>query len=119
MNAHRELIGCDGTTFLWYIFKYYHTTVVQTVRTTLAKMNSLQRIMNDKCQGNADHFSTYVITLLLRLAKIGGRDDQAFEKVYEILIKSPCVVFNSEMIVYKPVNSSNLDVSKLLVKSRE
>ena len=49
MNAHRELIGCDGPTFLWFVFKYYHTTAVQIVRTTLTKMNSLQRIMNERC----------------------------------------------------------------------
>ena len=119
MNVHRDLIGCDGPTFLWYIFKYYHTTAVQAVMRTLAKMNSLQRVMNDKCQGNVDRFVTYVITLLLCLAENGGRDDQAFDKVYEILINSPYTVFNSEIIIYKQVNSSNLDVIKLLVKARE
>ena len=42
MNANREAISCDGPTFLWFIFKYYHSTAVQTVRTTLAKLNNLR-----------------------------------------------------------------------------
>ena len=119
MNAHRELIGCDGPIFLWYIFKYYHIMTVQTARTTLAKLSNLRQVINDKCRGNIDHFATYVVTLLLRLAENGGEDDQAFEKVYEVLINSPCPVFNSEIIVYKQVNSLDLDVSKMLIKARE
>ena len=41
MKAHREDIRCDGPTFLWYLFKYYHSTAEQTVCTTLAKMIDL------------------------------------------------------------------------------
>ena len=99
MNAHRESIGYNGPTFLWYIFKYYHTMAVQTVRTTLAKMNNLRWFINNKFRGNIDRFVTYVVTLLLRLAENGGRDDQAFNKAYKFLINSACDVFNSEMIV--------------------
>ena len=66
-----------------------------------------------------DCFTTYVVTLLQHLAESGGKDYQIFNKVYEVLINSPCPVFNSKMIVYKQVNSSKLDVSKMLVKARE
>ena len=41
MKAYREEIGCDGPTFLWYLFKYCHSIGEQTVCTTLAKMNNL------------------------------------------------------------------------------
>ena len=119
MNVHMESIGCDGPTFLWYIFKYYHITAVQTVRTTLTKLNNLRWFINDKCWCNIDRFATYIVTLLLRLAENGGKDNQAFEKVYEVLINSPCAIFNSETIAYKQVNSSNLEVSKMFVKARE
>ena len=56
---------------------------------------------------------------MLRLAKNGGSDAQAFDKVYEVLINTSYTIFNSEIIVYKQLNASNLDVSKLLVKARE
>ena len=89
------------------------------MQTTLAKLNNIHWVINDKCRGNIDHFATYIVTLLLRLVENGGKDDQVFGKVYEVLINSPCPVFNSEMIFYKQVNPSNLDVSKILVKARE
>jgi len=82
-------------------------------------MNNLPTIYETQCRGNIDRFATYVIMLLLQLAENGGNDAQAFDKDYEVLINSHCTVFNSEMIVYKQVNASNLDVSKLLVKVRE
>ena len=119
MNVHRESIGYDRPTFLWYLFRYYHTTAVQTVRTMLVKMNNLWTVIQEKCRGNIDRFATYFITLLLRIAKNGASDAHVFDKGYEVLINSPCTVFNSEMIVYKQVNASNLDVSKFLVKARE
>jgi len=84
----------------------------------LAKMNNLQATIDNQCKGNVDRFATYVIALLLRLAKNGGTDAQAFNKVYEVLINSSCTVFNSEIAVYKQVNAANLDVSKLLIKAR-
>ena len=115
MNAHRESIGYDGPTFLWYLFRHYHTTVVQTVRKTFAKMKNLRTVIHERCRGNINRFATYVLTLLLRLAEHGGNNAQAFDKVYKVLISSPCTVFNSEMIVYKQVNSSILDVSKVLM----
>jgi hypothetical protein len=43
----------------------------------------------------------------------------AFDKVYEVLTKSPCPLFNSEIVVYKQVHLENLNVHKLLVKARE
>ena len=71
------------------------------------------------CDYNINHFATYVVTLLLRLAKNGGSNNQAFDKVCKVLNSSPCTVLNSEIIVYKQINSSNFDVDKLLVKARE
>jgi len=75
MNTNRESIGCNGPTFLWYIFKYYHSTAVQTVQTTLAKLNNVRWVINDKSCGNIDRFATYVATLLQHLAENGGKDD--------------------------------------------
>jgi len=119
MNMNMESVNCDGPTFLWYIYKCYNSTALKTVRMTLEKLKNVRWVINDKYCGNIDRFATYVATLLQRLAENGGKDDQAFDKVYEVLINSPCPVFNSEMIVYKQVNSSNLDVGKMLVKARE
>ena len=119
MKAHREEIGCDGPTFLWYLFKYYNSTAEQTVRTTLAKMNDLPTMIENQRKGSIDRFTTYIIALLLRLAENGGNHTQAFDRVYKVLINTSPTVFNSEIAVYKQVNASNLDVSKLLVKARE
>ena len=82
-------------------------------------MGNLQTAIEHQCKGNIDKFAIYVTALLLKLSENGGNDAQAFDKVYEILITSPCSVFNSEIVVYKQVNASNLDVNKLLVKARE
>ena len=41
MKFHRDEIGDDGPAFLWYIFKYYHSIVEQTIRTILVKMGNL------------------------------------------------------------------------------
>ena len=76
-------------------------------------------MIENQCKGNIDRFVTYIITLLLRLAKNGGSDPQVFDKVYEVLINTSCTIFNSEIIVYNQVNALNLDVSKLLVNARE
>ena len=118
MKAHREEIGCDGPSFLWYLFKYYHSTAEHTVHTTLAKMNNLLLTIKHY-KGDIDKFATYVIVLLLRFSRTGGTDAQAFDKVYTILINTSCTVFNSEIVVYKQVNASNFDVNKLLIKARE
>ena len=119
MKAYKVEIGCDGPSFLWYLFKYYHSTVEQTVFTTLAKMSNLPLTIKHQRKGKIDKFATYVIALLLRLAKNGGTNAQAFDKVYEVLINTTCTVFNSEIVVYKQVNASNLDVSKFLINARE
>ena len=119
MKAHREEIVYDCPTFLWYLFKYYESNVEQTFCTTLAKMNNIPLTIEYQCKVNIDKFSTYVIALLLRLAENGGTDVQAFEKVYEVLINTSCTGFNSETVIYKQVNASNLDISKLLIKARE
>ena len=111
MKSHWKAISCNEQNFLWYLFNYYHTMAVQTVRTTLAKLNNLLTIMEAQCKINIDHFATCVITLLLCLAESGGSNTQAFDKVYEVLINSSCTVFNSEIMVYKQINASNLDVT--------
>ena len=82
-------------------------------------MNNLQATIKHQCKGNVEKFDTYVIALLLRLAENGGANAQAFDLVYEVLINSSCTVFNSEIVVYKQVNASNLDVRKLLIKAKE
>ena len=84
MNTHRELIGYDRPTFLWYLFKYYHTMAVQTVRMNLAKINNLRTVINNKRRGNIDRFETYVVTLLLCSIENGVSDDQVFSKVYKV-----------------------------------
>ena len=58
-------------------------------------------VIETQCRGNIDHFVTYVIKILLCLVENGGNDAQECDKVYEVLINSPCTVFNSETIVYK------------------
>ena len=82
-------------------------------------MNNLQATIKHECKENVENFDAYVIALLLHLAENGDTDAQAFNKVYEVLINSSWAVFNSEIVVYKQVNASNLDVSKLLIKVRE
>ena len=68
------------------------------MRTTLAKINNLQATIKDQCNGNIDKFATYVIALLQCLAENGGADAQSFNKVYKVLINSPCTVFNYEIV---------------------
>ena len=70
-------------------------------------------------QGNIDRFATYVIQLFLRFAENGGSDVQDFDKVYKVLIKTSCTVFKLDIVVYKQVDASKLDVIKLLVKTKE
>jgi len=82
-------------------------------------MNNLPSTIRHQCKGNIEKFATYVATLLLRLAKNEVTDAQAFEKVDEVLINASCTVSNSEIVVYKQVNASNLDVSKPTIKARE
>ena len=50
IKAHREEIGWDEPTFLWYLFKYYHSIAQQTVQTTLAKLNNLPTIIENRCK---------------------------------------------------------------------
>ena len=95
MKPYREDIRSDGSTFLWYLFKYYHSTTQQKVCTRLAKMDNLQATIDHQRKGRVDKFATYVIALLLCLAQNGGSNAQAFDKVYEVLINSSCTVFNS------------------------
>ena len=66
----------------------------------------------------ADKFCTYMTSLILQMSENGGNDDQEFDNVYEILIRTPCLTFNSEIVVFKQVNISNLDVGSILRKAR-
>ena len=59
------------------------------------------------------------LTLLATLAGNGSKDNIVFDKVYKVLTKFPCLLFNLEFIVYKQVNFSTLDAHKLLIKARE
>ena len=75
--------------------------------------------LRTNARGHIYRFVTYVITLLLRLVENGGSNPQAFDKVYEALLNTGCTVFNLVIVVYKKVNTSDLDVSKFFVKARE
>ena len=52
MKPHRSAINNDGPTFLWHLFRYYHTTAEQTVRTTLSKMDKLSEALVHQCKNN-------------------------------------------------------------------
>ena len=69
MTVHMDAIGTDGPAFLWYLFKYYHGTAVQTIRMTLAKMNNLHTAIELQCKMNINKFATYVTALLLNFPK--------------------------------------------------
>ena len=75
--------------------------------------------MSQVFKWDVDKFYTYTTALLLQLSKNGGNNDHAFDNIYEILTRSPSITFNSEIVVFKQVNSSSLDVGKLLSKARE
>ena len=68
---------------------------------------------------NVDKFTTYVSALLVTLTEKEGKDGLTFDKVYEVLTHSPCPLFNSEIVVYKQVHSTKLNMHKLLIKARE
>ena len=80
IKAHREEIGWDEPTFLWYLFKYYHSIAEQTVQTTLAKLNNLPTMIENQCKENIERFATYVMKLFLRFAENEGSDVQAFTR---------------------------------------
>ena len=75
--------------------------------------------MDNAFKWNVDKFTTYVYTLLVTLAENGGKDRLIFEKLYEVLTRSPCLLFNSEIVVYKHVHFSSLNVYKLIIMTRE
>ena len=62
MKAYRVKIGCDRPKFLWYLFKYYHSTVENMVRTTLAKIKNLPSTIENKFKGIIDKFVTHFMT---------------------------------------------------------
>ena len=68
---------------------------------------------------DADKFYTYTTALLLQLSKNGGNNDHYYNNMYEILIQIHCKTLNSESIIFKQINLSNLDVGLLLFKVRE
>ena len=68
---------------------------------------------------NVDKFCTYTTSVLLQMSENGGNDGQAFDKIYEVLTYTPCPTFNFEIVVFKKVNISNIDVGLVLIKDRE
>ena len=65
MKVYREEIGCEGTTLLWYLFKYYHSTAEHTFHTTFAMMKNLPTTIKHQCKGNIEKFATYVIIIFI------------------------------------------------------
>ena len=82
-------------------------------------MKNLLLAIEHQSKGNIEKFVTCVIALLLHLAENGGTNTQYFDKVYKVLINTSCTVLNSEIVVYKQVNASTIDVNKMLIKARE
>ena len=52
--------------------------------------------------------TTYVSALLITLAENGGKDELVFDKCYEVLKHSPCLLFNSELVIFKQVHYPHL-----------
>ena len=75
--------------------------------------------MSTVLKWNFDKFYNYTTSLLLQMSENGGNHEETFDKIYEILIKTPCPTFNSGIVVFKQVNIANLDVGLLIIKARE
>ena len=87
------------------------------VSSTVAKLDKLKEKMQFGFKWNIDDFTTYVSALFVTLEENGGKDDMVLDKVYKVLTHSPCLWFNSEIIVYKQVHFASLNVQKFLIKS--
>ena len=68
---------------------------------------------------NINNFTTYVSALFITLAKNRGKNNLVIENVYYVLTKSPCQLLNSEIVIYKQVNFTALNVHMLLIKAQE
>jgi hypothetical protein len=119
MEKYAAKIMNDGPSFLYYLLRNYAGTATQIVRTTLKELDNLPHKMEHSFRWDVDKYTTYVSALLVTLSENGGKDNMAFDKSYEVLTHSPCQLFNSEIVVYKQVHASNLDINNLLVKARE
>ena len=69
------------------------------VRSTIGKLDKLDEKIQYRFKWNVANFTTYISALLVTLEENGGKEDMVLDKLYELLTHSPCVLFNSEIIV--------------------
>ena len=105
--------------FLFYLLRHYASTASQIVQSTQAKFDKLMPKMRKSFHWNVDKFTTYISVLLVTLAENEGNDNLVSELIYTLPTKSLCSLLNSEIVVYKHINLSTLDVHKILIKARE
>ena len=116
MAKHNEQVQVDGPLFIYYFLRNYAAMASQPVCSTQAKLDKLDGERSKAFHWNVDKFTTYVSALLVTLAENGGNDGLVFDNVYKLLAHSPCLLFNSEIVVFKQVHSALLNVHRLLIK---
>ena len=84
-----------------------------------SKLNKIEGNMSKTFHWNVDKLIAYMPVLLVTLAKNRGKDSLVSEKVYKVLTHFPYFLFNSEIVLYKQVHFSLLNMHKVPIKARE
>ena len=119
MARHEQEYVNNGPSFLYYLMHNYAGAAQLIVRSTISKLDKLGDKMQFGFKWNVDEFTTYVSALLITLTGNGSKYSMILDKVYKVLTHSPCLLFNSEIIMYKQVHFTSRNVQKLLIKASE
>lgn len=109
----------NGPSFLYYLIHNYANTTPHIIRSIQNEINEHYKKISRVLKWNVDKFYTYTTSQLLQMSENGGNDEKSFDNVYKILTRTPCPTFNSEIVVFKQLNISNIDVWLILVKASE
>ena len=84
MLSRKKLIGTDGPTLFWVLFKTYQGTIAQVIRKSMKELKILPSVLKDKYYDNVDKLCDHGLIMIMRLVDARGIDSQLFEKLYEV-----------------------------------
>ena len=100
--AQQAKVVDNGPTLLWMLLTKYHGTAGQIIRQMRVKIDAFK----DKVKaygGDIDKFCEHVRKTMEWLKSAGGSDDQAFDKIFEVLVELHIQSFNESICVWKIV----------------
>ena len=84
MLSRKKLIGTDGPTLFWVLFKTYQGTIAQVIRKSMKELKILPSVLKDKYYDNVDKLCDHGLIMIMRLVDTRGMESQLFEKLYEV-----------------------------------